>query len=73
MNEKAGNGRHSGVMMWPGSQFEYGGIKPTHIKNWDQNVPWKERVDIVIFRLLQKIFMHIYDDFYLLGFIMDVR
>lgn len=36
LNEYNGNGRHSGVMMWPGSEFNYQGHKPTHIQIYNK-------------------------------------
>ncbi|KAL1139516.1 hypothetical protein AAG570_006499 [Ranatra chinensis] len=48
LNEKAGGGRHSGVMMWAGSDFEYGGVNATFTKSYKKSVDWRERVDTVI-------------------------
>lgn len=44
----AGNGRHSGTMMWPGSQFSYGGVKPTFYVPFDQGISWEKRVSTVL-------------------------
>ncbi|KAK6624257.1 hypothetical protein RUM44_011116 [Polyplax serrata] len=44
-NEKKGNGRYSGIMMWPGNEYAYSGIKPTYQKAWNYNVTWDKRVD----------------------------
>lgn len=60
LNEVAGNGSHSGVMMWPGGEFPYGNttdgsgilpnktILPTFHEKWNMSVPWKTRVDNII-------------------------
>lgn len=45
-NEKAG--KHSGCMMWPGSNFAYDGTACTFTKDFDMKVPWNERVDTVM-------------------------
>ncbi|KAJ8872793.1 hypothetical protein PR048_026409 [Dryococelus australis] len=47
-NEKAGDGRHSGTMMWPGSDYEYQNTRPTFQMNFSVSVPWEQRVDTVI-------------------------
>lgn len=47
-----GKGRYSGVMMWPGNNFEYAGRTPTHQRTFNHNVKWEERVDGVIDWLL---------------------
>ncbi|XP_046393109.1 ectonucleotide pyrophosphatase/phosphodiesterase family member 5-like isoform X2 [Ischnura elegans] len=45
------SGRHSGSMMWPGSEFPYGkdlkknGILPTFYLAWNEAVDWHYRVD----------------------------
>nr|XP_018905818.1 PREDICTED: bis(5'-adenosyl)-triphosphatase enpp4-like [Bemisia tabaci] len=48
LNEKAGNGRHSGSMMWPGGEFPYQGVKPTHVQPYDMSFNWTKRADTVI-------------------------
>ncbi|KAG8229292.1 hypothetical protein J437_LFUL011138 [Ladona fulva] len=60
LNEVAGNGSYSGVMMWPGGEFPYGNssvdyvslknkkVMPTFSQKWDISVPWETRVDIVM-------------------------
>ncbi|XP_014282142.1 ectonucleotide pyrophosphatase/phosphodiesterase family member 5 [Halyomorpha halys] len=48
LNEKAGQGRHSGVMMWPGSQFAYAGISPTFVNIFDPRTPWENRISTAI-------------------------
>lgn len=45
-NEKAG--KHSGCMMWPGSNFQYNGTSCTFTQAFDENISWKSRVDTVI-------------------------
>ncbi|XP_073991473.1 ectonucleotide pyrophosphatase/phosphodiesterase family member 5-like isoform X4 [Rhodnius prolixus] len=46
LNEKAGN--PSGVMMWPGSDFEYANTKTTYVFKYNISVPWTDRVNIVM-------------------------
>lgn len=50
LNELAGDGRHSGVMMWPGSKFPYGvnDTLPTRIFEWENDYPFDKRVDIAV-------------------------
>ncbi|KAE8745674.1 hypothetical protein FOCC_FOCC007675 [Frankliniella occidentalis] len=50
LNQLAGKGRHSGVMMWPGGEFAYGckKTKPTFSQKWDEKVSYQERVDTVL-------------------------
>ncbi|XP_001602371.1 bis(5'-adenosyl)-triphosphatase enpp4 isoform X1 [Nasonia vitripennis] len=45
LNEIGGEGRYSGVMMWPGSNFKYHGTHSTFTVPWNMSVPWTERVD----------------------------
>lgn len=40
-------GKHSGCM-WPGSDFEYNGMKCTFAKSFDDTVKFEERVDTVM-------------------------
>ncbi|XP_076239132.1 ectonucleotide pyrophosphatase/phosphodiesterase family member 5 isoform X2 [Calliopsis andreniformis] len=47
-NEKAGAQRRSGAMMWPGAIYEYQGITPTFALNFNETVPWEERIDGLI-------------------------
>lgn len=35
-NEYNGDGRHSGVMMWPGSEFPYQGKNPTYTQVYNK-------------------------------------
>jgi len=35
-NEYTGDGRHSGVMMWPGSEFPYQEKTPTYIQKYNR-------------------------------------
>lgn len=46
-NEDAGNGRYSGVMMWPGGCYAYQTKNVTHCQDYDHNLDWYQRVDIV--------------------------
>ncbi|CAH1405730.1 unnamed protein product [Nezara viridula] len=48
LNQKAGQGRHSGVMMWPGSQFPYSNIVPTFINVFDRGTAWENRISTVM-------------------------
>ncbi|XP_063239262.1 ectonucleotide pyrophosphatase/phosphodiesterase family member 5-like [Bacillus rossius redtenbacheri] len=48
VNEKAGDGRHSGTMMWPGSDFKYQDTSPTFQMNFNVSVPWERRVDTAL-------------------------
>lgn len=45
-NEKAG--KHSGCMMWTGSDFDYDGRTCTFTKSFNETVVWEERVDIAL-------------------------
>ncbi|CAG0922322.1 unnamed protein product [Notodromas monacha] len=50
VNEMAGDGRYSGVSMWPGATFGFGpeGRKPRHLLTYAPNMTWEARVDEVI-------------------------
>lgn len=50
LNELAGNGRRSGVMMWPGSPFPFGenDTLPSRIVPWNHNVTFETRIDTVV-------------------------
>ncbi|KAL7298220.1 hypothetical protein TKK_0009211 [Trichogramma kaykai] len=48
LNELNGGERRSGVMMWPGSAFEYHKKNATFRVPFNTTVPWKSRVDEVI-------------------------
>nr|CAD7429923.1 unnamed protein product [Timema monikensis] len=54
LNQNARNGRHSGVMMWPGGEFEYKQTLPTFRQPFDLNTAWEIRVDTVIGWILHK-------------------
>lgn len=43
----AGNGRHSGVLMWPGCNSKYQNRKPTYIVQWSADFDMFKRVDKV--------------------------
>ncbi|XP_055309055.1 bis(5'-adenosyl)-triphosphatase enpp4-like [Sitodiplosis mosellana] len=45
-NEKAG--KHSGCMMWTGSNFEYDGINCTFTVGFNEEMKWEDRVDIAL-------------------------
>lgn len=46
INEMAGG--KSGCMMWPGSDYQYSGIKCSYLQNYSTEVPLTSRVDTVI-------------------------
>ncbi|KAK1134726.1 hypothetical protein K0M31_007506 [Melipona bicolor] len=35
-------------MMWPGGIFEYEGVTPTFAQNFNESIPWEERIDTLI-------------------------
>ncbi|XP_025204876.1 ectonucleotide pyrophosphatase/phosphodiesterase family member 5-like [Melanaphis sacchari] len=47
-NEINGNGRYSGVMMWPGSNFPYQGKNSTYVQEYNNSMPWSERIDLIM-------------------------
>ncbi|XP_008182049.1 ectonucleotide pyrophosphatase/phosphodiesterase family member 5 isoform X2 [Acyrthosiphon pisum] len=47
-NEINGDGRYSGVMMWPGSEFAYQNKYPTHIQKYNSSIPWTDRIDKIM-------------------------
>ncbi|XP_044256523.1 ectonucleotide pyrophosphatase/phosphodiesterase family member 5-like isoform X2 [Tribolium madens] len=47
-NEDAGEGRHSGVMMWPGGCYPYQGKKITHCQDYKHDFDWFKRIDMAI-------------------------
>ncbi|CRK99499.1 CLUMA_CG012818, isoform A [Clunio marinus] len=52
LNEMSGG--RSGCMMWPGSDYEYDGVKCTHNLHYNITVNYTERVDIVFQWILNK-------------------
>nr|CAD7202984.1 unnamed protein product [Timema douglasi] len=54
LNQNSRNGRHSGVMMWPGGEFEYKQTLPTFRQPFDLNTAWEIRVDTVIGWILHR-------------------
>nr|CAD7394864.1 unnamed protein product [Timema cristinae] len=48
LNENSGEGRYSGVMMWPGGGFTYQNTLPTHLQNYNTSISWEERVDMAL-------------------------
>ncbi|CAH1405731.1 unnamed protein product [Nezara viridula] len=48
LNERAGKGRHSGVMMWAGGEYEYGGVNVTFSKSYDENMSWNESAETAL-------------------------
>ncbi|KAL4121158.1 hypothetical protein QTP88_013723 [Uroleucon formosanum] len=47
-NENNGEGRHSGVMMWPGSEFPYQGKHPTYTEIYNNSIHWNSRIDTIM-------------------------
>lgn len=50
LNELAGEGRHSGVMMWPGSPFPFGDKETLPLRrfSWNESYPFENRIDLLI-------------------------
>ncbi|XP_058804211.1 bis(5'-adenosyl)-triphosphatase ENPP4-like isoform X2 [Phymastichus coffea] len=48
LNENADGNRHSGIMMWPGGDYEYDGKKTIFHQSWNTSIPWKNRIDDII-------------------------
>ncbi|ODN03469.1 Ectonucleotide pyrophosphatase/phosphodiesterase family member 5 [Orchesella cincta] len=50
LNEMAGSGRRSGVMMWPGSAIPFGVNEtvPSQSLQWNESYPFETRIDIAI-------------------------
>lgn len=51
-NEMAG--KYSGVMMWPGGEFEYNGISCTFMEKFTFGKSWKKRINTIISWLTHK-------------------
>lgn len=49
------NGKSSGCMMWPGSEFEYRGRRCTYTQVLNKTMPLKERVDMSLSWMLNTI------------------
>lgn len=47
LNERMSKNRHSGVMMWPGSNYKYQNKTPTFVQQWDPNYNFYNRIDTV--------------------------
>ncbi|XP_025204851.1 ectonucleotide pyrophosphatase/phosphodiesterase family member 5-like [Melanaphis sacchari] len=47
-NEYNGEGRHSGVMMWPGSEFPYQSKNPTYTEVYNNSIHWNTRIDTIM-------------------------
>ena len=46
LNQRAGEGRHSGVMMWPGGSDQvYQNVSPTFSMKFNSSVPFYDRID----------------------------
>ncbi|KAJ9598240.1 hypothetical protein L9F63_011061, partial [Diploptera punctata] len=49
LNQKAGEGRHSGVLMWPGGSDQvYQNISTTFSLKYNPSVPFSDRVDVAV-------------------------
>uniref|UniRef100_A0A8D9F2M4 Ectonucleotide pyrophosphatase/phosphodiesterase family member 5 n=1 Tax=Cacopsylla melanoneura TaxID=428564 RepID=A0A8D9F2M4_9HEMI len=48
LNELAGNGRYSGSMMWPGSDYQYKNNTITYFKKYQYGGSWNAKVDEVV-------------------------
>lgn len=46
VNEK--QGKHSGCMMWPGSDFKFGNVSCTHTHVYNVTESWFSRMDTVL-------------------------
>ncbi|RZC36963.1 Phosphodiest domain containing protein, partial [Asbolus verrucosus] len=48
-NEDMGNGRYTGVMMWPGGYFPYQGKNVTYFKSYDPDFDWYQiSIDMIL-------------------------
>lgn len=47
-NQKSGDQRNSGVMMWPGGVFEYQGVAPQFAQSYNGEISWEDRVNTLI-------------------------
>ncbi|KAK7601417.1 hypothetical protein V9T40_008858 [Parthenolecanium corni] len=54
LNELSGEGRHSGVMMWAGEQYEYRNVTPTFSQEYNETMPWNDRIDMTMEWLTHK-------------------
>ncbi|XP_075216748.1 ectonucleotide pyrophosphatase/phosphodiesterase family member 5-like [Lycorma delicatula] len=48
LNEKAGDGRHSGVLMWTGLEYTYQGFSASFKQRFNFSLAFKERVDMAL-------------------------
>ncbi|XP_014474847.1 PREDICTED: bis(5'-adenosyl)-triphosphatase enpp4-like [Dinoponera quadriceps] len=48
VNEKSGEGRRSGTMMWPGSVYEYQGTKPSFALQFNDTISFEDRIDTLM-------------------------
>ncbi|XP_014297559.1 bis(5'-adenosyl)-triphosphatase enpp4 isoform X2 [Microplitis demolitor] len=48
INEKNGSGSHSGSMMWPGGEFDYGGVVPKFFTPLNVTTSWETRFDTLV-------------------------
>lgn len=42
------NGKHSGCMMWPGSDFPYQNVSCSYVDKFDLNATWYSRIDTTL-------------------------
>lgn len=42
------NGKTSGCMMWPGSDYLYNNHSCTFLQTFNESIAWKDRVDMVM-------------------------
>lgn len=52
LNQKTGEGRHSGCMMWPGCDFPYQGVNLTYFQKYNSSIKWTDRIDTIMHWLL---------------------
>ncbi|XP_065223789.1 bis(5'-adenosyl)-triphosphatase enpp4-like [Planococcus citri] len=52
LNEKTGEGRHSGCMMWPGCDYPYQNINLTYFQKYNNTIKWTDRIDMMMTWLL---------------------
>ncbi|RZF41598.1 hypothetical protein LSTR_LSTR000312 [Laodelphax striatellus] len=48
INEKSGNSRYSGVMMWPGCNYRYLDSLPTHLRTYRSEQNYRYNVDRIV-------------------------
>lgn len=48
----SGENRHSGCMMWPGSDLPYQNATPTYFQKYEPTIKWSDRIDTMMKWLL---------------------